>query len=296
MQARIVCGEREFRFPFVVFLPKHSTKAVPAVVLINNRNFISLDQASAENDPFWPVEALIENGYATAAFYTSDVDPDDKNRYAEGLRAFMSADQLATDESWGSLSAWGWAASQIRIYLASNPVINGSQISLVGHSRGGKTALWAAAEDQEFAIAYSNESGCGGAALSRRQYGETVERITSSFPHWFCKNFSNYAGRESEMPVDQHELLALIAPRGLYVASADEDLWADPRGEYLSLVSAAPVYEILNEKTISEPMMPSMGTQRVVGKTGYHVRAGDHGLIAVDWDHFFKFAESVLTK
>jgi ketosteroid isomerase-like protein len=165
----------------------------------------------------------------------------------------------------------------------------------VGHSRGGKTSLWAACEDTRFAIAYSNNSGCGGAALSRRAYGETVGRITTSFPHWFCKPFSKYADRESELPVDQHEVMALIAPRGVYVASADEDLWADPRGEYASLVAAAPVFRLFNKRSISNATMPALNQPRVSGQTGYHIRTGGHGLGDTDWKWFLDFADRLLT-
>jgi hypothetical protein len=263
-------------------------------VHINNRYFVPLDKAASEHDPFWPVETLIRRGYATASFHTSDVDPDRKDGYADGIRSFFANGRPPEDDAWRSLSAWGWAASRVLDYLATQEAIDASRAAVVGHSRGGKTALWAACEDSRFAIAYSNNSGCGGAALSRRRFGETVDRITSSFPHWFCKNFRQYAGRESELPIDQHEVIALIAPRGVYVASADEDLWADPRGEYAALVGAAPVFGVLGCESIREPAMPALGQPRVVGRTGYHIRAGGHGLGDVDWGYFLDFADKLL--
>ncbi len=291
MLAKLTIDDRHFQFPFTVFLPNHVSGKVPAVILINNRYSTPVEKAIAETDAFWPVRELIERGYATASFHTSDVDPDRKDGYAEGVRAFFADGQEPADDAWRSLSAWGWAASRVLDYLATLDAVDATRVAVVGHSRGGKTALWAACEDPRFSVAYSNNSGCGGAALSRRTYGETVARITSSFPHWFCKNFSAYAGKEADLPVDQHEVIGLLAPRAVYVTSADEDLWADPRGEYLSLVSAAPVYELLGQKAISDHRMPALNQATVVGQTGYHIRSGGHGLEAEDWKLFLDFAD-----
>ncbi len=297
MRATIRKGDREHSFDFVYFAPK-SDKRVPLVVHINNRNEVSLAKTSSEADPFWPVEKLLRTGYATASFYTSDVDPDKKNSYDQGIRSLSDDPESDPATRWKSLSAWGWAASRILDFaLEQDPEgsvhIDPATISISGHSRGGKTALWAAAEDERFTIAYSNESGCGGAALSRRAYGETVKRITTSFPHWFCDQFASYAGRENDLPVDQHQLVALIAPRAVYVASADEDLWADPRGEYTSLIAAGPVFELFGLEHIREPSMPSLGQPRQVGATGYHVRAGTHNLLEEDWNAFLAFTKQV---
>ena len=209
------------------------------------------------------------------------------------IRSFFAAGAPPADDAWRSLSAWGWAASRVLDFLETVDSVDTTRAAVVGHSRGGKTALWAACEDERFAIAYSNNSGCGGAALSRRAYGETVGRITASFPHWFCKNFTAYTGREADLPVDQHEVIDLIAPRGVYVTSADEDLWADPKGEYASLVAAAPVFKLLGQKSITEPEMPALNQPRHIGQTGYHIRTGGHGLEAVDWNHFLDFADKL---
>ncbi len=294
MKATVRIGERSFSFPFVVFVPNKRREAVPGVVHINNRNFVPLEKAASEDDPFWPARSIIERGYATASFHTSDVDPDRKDGYSDGIRAFFANGQPATDDAWRSLSAWGWAASRVLDHLDSLDEVDGSRVAVVGHSRGGKTSLWAACEDTRFAIAYSNNSGCGGAALSRRAYGETVGRITTSFPHWFCKPFSKFAGREGELPVDQHAVISLIAPRGVYVASADEDLWADPRGEYASLIAAAPVFRLLGKKSIATQQMPALNQPRISGQTGYHVRTGGHGLGNPDWKWFLDFADRLL--
>lgn len=296
MTATVTIADRSFSFPFVVFVPNKRQRAVPAVVHINNRYFIPLDKAATEHDPFWPAKTLIDRGYATASFHTSNVDPDRKDGYAEGIRSFFADGRPPADDAWRSLSAWGWAASRVLDHLDSLEAVDGTRVAVVGHSRGGKTSLWAACEDTRFAVAYSNNSGCGGAALSRRAYGETVGRITSSFPHWFCKPFADFTDQEGDLPVDQHEVMALIAPRGVYVASADEDLWADPRGEYASLVASAPVFQLLNKKSITNTAMPPLNQPRVTGQTGYHIRTGGHGLGDTDWNWFLDFADGILKR
>lgn len=296
MKATVVIGDRSFSFPFVVFVPNQRKQPVPAVVHINNRYFVPLEKAATEPDPFWPAKTIVKRGYATVSFHTSDVDPDRKDGYSDGIRAFFADGKPPAEDAWRSLSAWGWAASRILDYLNTLNAVDGTRVAVVGHSRGGKTSLWAACEDPRFTVAYSNNSGCGGAALSRRAYGETVGRITSSFPHWFCPPYAEYAGRENELPVDQHQVIALIAPRGVYVASADEDLWADPRGEYASLVAAAPVFQLFEKKSITRPQMPPLNQPRVTGQTGYHIRTGGHGLGDPDWKWFLDFTDRLLNQ
>lgn len=288
--------EKNYTYRFVLFTPKSATKEkpAPAVIHINNRYFVPLDKAIAEHDPFWPVKTLVSRGYATASFHTSDVDPDKKDHFEKGIRGFLAGPEGEQYSDWRALSAWGWAGSRILDHLDTRKEIDSKKVAISGHSRGGKTALWAAAEDPRFAIAYSNNSGCGGAALSRRAYGETVGRITSSFPHWFSNTFSEYTDRENDLPVDQHELISLIAPRGVYIASADEDLWADPRGEYTSLQLASPVFTLLGKESIKEESLPALNQPRVKGATGYHIRTGGHALLQEDWDWFLDFADTIL--
>jgi hypothetical protein len=165
----------------------------------------------------------------------------------------------------------------------------------MGHSRLGKAALWAGAQDLRFTMVVSNNSGCGGAALSRRAYGETVGRITRAFPHWFCRRFSSYAEREAALPIDQHQLLALVAPRALYVASAVEDRWADPRGEFLAAAELDPLYGLFGMKGLGTRTMPAVDTP-VGNVVRYHVRTGGHDVTMYDWQQYLRAMSDLRTR
>lgn len=302
VEARVTAGDAEFTFPLLVYLPKQTAGPVPAIVMIQNRAFPELAGAIERPSPFVPVEAIVKRGYAVAVFHTSHVDPDHKDGFNEGIRGFFArvkhgqqADLSSRQPGdWGALSAWAWGASRVLDYLETLPQIDKQRVAVIGHSRGGKTAAWAAANDTRFAAALVNESGCGGAALSRRRFGETVQRITTAFPHWFCLRFNDYANHEDALPVDQHQLIGLIAPRAVAVASAAEDLWADPRGEYLSLVHAAPVFRLLGTDSITQPDMPPLAQPRFIGPTGYFIRPGAHGLHEGDWANYLDFLDGRL--
>lgn len=286
---------REHRFDLTIFLPNGIRGPVPIFLLMNNRAIGITDPTRAEKSGFWPAETLIARGYGIAALQVGDLAPDDNAKYREGIIRLFEG--IATGprppDAWGGLAAWGWGASRAMDYFETDRRIDTRRVGLVGHSRGGKAALWAGAEDQRFALVISNESGESGAALSRRNFGETIARITDSFPRWFAANYKTFAGRESTLPVDQHMLLALTAPRALYVASADQDLWSDPRGEFLSLVHSSPVYALWKEPSIRADEMPPLDRPLIRGRRGYHVRSGIHDLTLFDWERFADFADTL---
>ncbi len=236
----------------------------------------------------WPMKEIVSRGFGVATVYYGDVDPDFNDGFKNGVHQLFDAKRDSA--SWGSIATWAWGLSRIMDYFETDQEINAKKVIVIGHSRLGKTSLWAGAADKRFAMVISNNSGCGGAALSKRIFGETVGRTNTAFPHWFCDNYKKYSEKEELMPVDQHELLALIAPRPVYVASASEDLWADPKGEFLSCVYATPVYQLLGLKGLPTKVMPALSTP-VTGDIAYHIRPGKHDITLYDWTCYMDFAK-----
>ena len=240
----------------------------------------------------WPVTQLLEAGCALATFYCGDLAPDQENhpRTADFKRLFPKTE--APQSAWGNIGIWAWGLSRVREALASLPDLSGAPCIAFGHSRMGKAALWAAAQDQKFAGAFSNCSGCMGAAISRRCFGETLDKITQSFPHWFCPRLRDWAGKEADMPLDQHMLLALIAPRPLFVASASEDLWADPRGEFQAALAASAAYALYGHAGLHRHDFPQVATPISGDRIGYFCGHGTHDLRPDTWEKAVAFFHS----
>lgn len=310
-------GEKSIDAILLLFIPNRTKGKVPVFVGYNfNGNASTTTDATIYNSPGlrlvhgnnldnpvwtrgsqknrWPYEHIIERGYAVATMCYHDICPDraDLRDYSVASLFPDYIPQSKNHDEWGAIGLWAWGSSRIVDYLEQEETkrVDTEKIAIMGHSRQGKAALWAGAQDVRFKVVISNNSGCGGAALSKRVYGENIARITTAFPHWFCPAFSQYAGNEEQLPFDQHELLALMAPRHLYVSSAKKDLWADPKGEYLSTYHTKEVYRLYNLQGLESDTVPALH-QPILNDVGYHIREGKHDVTDYDWNCFMDFCD-----
>ncbi len=292
VEITIASEDKSLVIHLTMFTPNNLNKPAPLFLLIDNRGTSNTDPTRQVKSEFWPAEEVIARGYGIAVYPNADVDPDKFDDFKNGIHSILDRG-IRQPDAWGTIAAWAWGASRCMDYFETDQSVDKTKVAVLGHSRGGKTALWAGAEDQRFSLVISNESGCGGAALARRKFGETVARINTSFPHWFCTNYRKYSDNEDAMPVDMHMLLALIAPRALYIDCAGDDLWGDPRGSYLSLFYSLPAYRLLKTGFAIPEAMPPLNKQVVSGKAGFHIRDGGHNMLLKDWNCFMDFADMV---
>jgi hypothetical protein len=279
----------------------HSTISDTSIILPSffslpkTPDYISLSEADRKRgcqSNRWCYDKIIDRGYGIATMFYQDIYPDVPDKEEHGIVSLFSDYNSGkkSPSQWQALGAWAWGTSRIADYLETQERVDTDKIIIMGHSRHGKAALWAGAQDKRFAVVISNNSGCGGAALSKRVFGENIAVITDYFPHWFCPAFNQYANNEVSLPFDQHELVSLIAPRKVYIASAVEDEWADPKGEFLSGYHAGPVYELYGLKGLETDVQPPLN-QPVMNDAGYHIREGGHNVTDYDWMRYMDFAD-----
>ena len=320
IEVTLVKNEKSISFNILIYLPKKSTSSpiflgynffgnhsitTDANVIISeawamNSEAMNIDEhrlteaSRGLRSHRWAIEKIIDGGFGLATIYYGEIDPD-KNDLMDGLHElfYEQGQEKPKNNEWGSLSVWAFGYSRALDYFEKDKNIDTNKVVVFGHSRLGKAALWAGATDQRFAGVISNDSGCGGAALSKRRFGETINVINTSFPHWFCLNFKRYNNNEEELPVDQHQLLALIAPTPIYVASAIDDQWADPKGEFLSAYHASPVYELFDMEGIAANQMPEVHNP-IHQSVAYHIREGKHDVNDYDWEQYIKWASEFL--
>ena len=298
----------------LIYIPAAAQKPVPLILSLNfsdnqavvndpgvklgtiwTRDKHERQTASEESrgrDHNFDVEKVLTHGYGFATIYYQDIEPDFNGGYQFGIRLlFLKPRQTEpAPDDWGAIGAWSYGLSRAIDYLEKDKDVDAKRVAIMGHSRLGKTVLWAGALDERFAMVLSSCSGEGGASLARRNYGETIKTLTDAFGYQFAANYKKYADDPNKLPVDTHELIALIAPRPVYITGAEDDRWADPKGEFLAAVAAGPVYRLLGKEDLVTDQMPPLNTP-IMHTIGYHYRSGKHEVTAFDWDQFLAFAE-----
>lgn len=276
-------SDKELTFPFYVSVPDKEGKH-PFFICINFRDNVP--------DRYIPVEEIIDNGFGVISFCYKDITSDNGD-FTNGLAGVLYENGKRGNCDAGKIAMWAWAAQRVMDYAQTLDCFDFNCSIVCGHSRLGKTALLAAATDERFKFAYSNDSGCSGAAISRGKVGERLEDICKVFPYWFSESYLKYINREDEMPFDQHYLSAVIAPRYVYIASAKEDTWADPVSEMLNCCAVSEAYEKYGKKGfICENRLPQAGDEYHEGCVGYHLREGAHYFSREDWQKIMKFVNN----
>ena len=298
----------------LIYLPPGASEPVPLLLTASFRpNYSRLNDPGIKRGMVWNRERervpaspppenaslnplpFLDKGFGVATLYYGDIEPDFAEGFPHGIRKYYTdaagQDTLASDE-WGAIAAWSWGLSRVMDYLETDADIDAGRVALMGISRLGKTVLWTGARDPRFAMIIASCSGEGGAALSKRNYGETIAHLAAPtrFPYQFAGKYGYYGDRVDEFPIDAHMLVSLIAPRPLLLQTGTEDGWSDPRGEFLSAVAAEPVFELLGARGPGTDQMPAAG-EPILHTLGYYMHEGGHGTIASDWDVFLRFME-----
>jgi hypothetical protein len=304
---RFAYGKPEPKMDIAIYLPAGATKPVPLLLCLNfTANAVA--DAGAKQGEVWnrerkkapssqglgagrlQIDNLLAHGLGVATIYYGDIDPDFEGGIPHGVRSlYLKPGEAApSPEEWGAISAWAWGLSRAMDYLETDRGVDAKRVAILGVSRLGKTVLWAGARDPRFAMVIASCSGEGGASLSRRNYGETVKHLNARFGYQFAANYKNFGGDVNRLPVDSHMLIALIAPRPVYLSTGDTDRWSDPKGEFLAAVAAEPVYRLLGKQGLGTDQLPAPG-QAIMHDIGYSMHAGGHGTNPFDWERYLEF-------
>jgi hypothetical protein len=301
------------KMDLLIYLPANAKKPVPILLNVSfTANSNAVDDPGIKPGEIWnrdkkrvpavkdgrfgslKVMPFLAQGFGVATVYYGDIDPDFLGGIPYGVRALYlkpGRTEPAPNE-WGAIGAWAWGLSRALDYFETDQNIDAKRVAIVGISRLGKTVLWAGAHDPRFAMVIASCSGEGGAAISRRNYGETIKHLTepTRYPYQFCANYGKFGDRVKDFPVDAHMLVSLIAPRPLLLQTGDTDVWSDPKGEFLAAAAAEPVFKLLGKRALGTDQMPAAG-QPIFNTLGYIMHAGGHGTIPSDWDQFLKFMQ-----
>jgi hypothetical protein len=300
------------KMDLLIYLPAGASKPAPLLLNVSfSANSSTVDDPGIKPGEVWGRDKkrvpapkggigrinplpFLSAGIGVATVYCGDIDPDFLGGVPYGVRAlYLKPGQTepAADE-WGSIAAWGWGLSRAMDYLETDKDVDAKRVAIEGVSRLGKTVMWAGAHDTRFAMVIASCSGEGGAALSRRNYGETIAHLVepTRYPYQFCANYQTFAAHADRSPVDAHMLVALMAPRPVLLQTGDTDVWSDPKGEFLAAVAAVPVYRLLGKQGLDTDQMPVAG-EAILHTIGYQMHAGGHGTIPSDWNLFLKFMQ-----
>jgi len=291
----VIGGAETPRIRLTLYTPPNLTRRVPVILLINFGGGGTTPAASLPSGEPPVARDILARGWGYATIFYQDIQPDRADTAKEGVINLARAAgrrPAPPDDDWGAIAVWAWGISRTIDYLVTDPAVDPRRLAVQGHSRLGKTALWASATDARIAAVYASCAGEMGSALSRRDWGETVDDMAQNFPWWFAGAFQQWSGRWQEMPVDAHMLIALSAPRPVFLTGGTADQWADPAGEYLAAVAAGPVYRLLGAKDLgtTEPR-PPLDTPLTSGDIGWHYHTGAHAATPADWSAFLVFLD-----
>ena len=287
------------RITVTLSTPANANKPVPVILLVNFGGGPPPPPGTATRGPGFNAHAdpaladdILARGWGYATVGYADIQPDRANTSGEAVMALSAAMNPGTataPDAWGTIGVWSWGISRIIDYFETDRAVDAKRIAVFGHSRLGKTVLWASAKDERIAAVFSSCSGEMGAALARRDWGETVDDMAQNFPWQFAGALQQYAGRWNDMPVDAHMLIALSAPRPVFVTGGTTDQWADPVGMFKAAVAAGPVYKLLGRNDLGTTELPPLDTPLTKGDLGWHYHTGGHTATPADWQAFLQF-------